>query len=157
MMDESMYDSFLNFMGKWNTTNTADQITSAYARYMDVLINLSIPNEYRLSKEGVLALIRHRNDVTHGRINEMSKHKIFTALQIMATTYCCILDAAHFSQEKMSKRALEGRIEVFNTTYNLMISSVKRIPVFKTMFPERIMISTKPHIIEGDSIKNPIL
>lgn len=57
----------------------------------------------------------------------------------------------------MSKRALEGRIEVFNTTYNLMISSVKRIPVFKTMFPERIMISTKPHIIEGDSIKNPIL
>ena len=112
MMDESMYDNFLNYMGKWNTTNTADQITSAYARYMDVLINLSIPNEYRLSKEGVLALIRHRNDVTHGRINEMSKHKMFTALQIMATTYCCILDAAHFSQEKMSKIIQKGILNV---------------------------------------------
>lgn len=107
-MEESIYDNFLNYIGKWNTTNTADQIISAYTRYKDVLINLSIPNEYRLSKEAVSELIKHRNDVTHGRMNEISKQKLFTALQVMAITYCCILEAAHFSQETMNKIIQRG-------------------------------------------------
>jgi len=107
LMEDSSYDNFLSYIGKWKTT-TADLIISAYAKYTNALNNFVIPKEFRLSREGVYALIKHRNDVTHGRISEITKQKLYTALQVMALTYCCILDAAKFPQETMEKIMQKG-------------------------------------------------
>lgn len=107
LMEDSSYDNFLSYIGKWKTT-TADLIISAYAKYTNALNNFVIPKEFRLSSEGVYALIKHRNDVTHGRISEITKQKLYTALQVMALTYCCILDAAKFPQETMEKIMQKG-------------------------------------------------
>ena len=87
---------------------TANRIIYAYEKYAFALKHIPIPKEFRLNIEGIYALTNHRHTVTHGSISVITSQKFFAALQVMALSYCCILDAAKIPHETIEKIMQKG-------------------------------------------------
>lgn len=108
-LDDKTYDMIGSSMAHWGMANSR-KIYLLYAKnkaYMDILKEKT---DLSCTEEDIIAFVKYRNDITHGRNRTVDSVIATTSYTLMALSYCCFLTRIGMEGDELKKLLEENKI-----------------------------------------------